>query len=130
MSTPLEFIQPKERYKGDVALSLAVKCGKLLFVSGVPAFDREGKLAIGDFPAQMRQVMENIAAILEESGTDWSRVVRTRVLLTRQEDFPHMNRAYAAYFPDGNYPARTTMVVQALPQPDFLLEIECDAVLT
>ena len=129
MSTLLEFIQPKDRYKGDVSLSLAVKAGKLLFVSGVPAFDRQGKLAIGDFPAQMRQVMENIAAILNASGTDWSRVVRTRVLLTRQQDFPHMNRVYADYFPSGHYPARTTMFVQALPRPDFLLEIECDAVL-
>jgi reactive intermediate/imine deaminase len=129
MSAPLEFIQPKDRYKGDVPLSLAVKAGKLLFASGVPAFDGQGKLAIGDFPAQMRQVMENIAAILDASGTDWTRVVRTRVLLTRQEDFPDMNRLYAAYFPDGNYPARTTMFVQALPQPDFLLEIECEAVL-
>jgi 2-iminobutanoate/2-iminopropanoate deaminase len=129
MSSPLEFIQPKDRYKGDVSLSLAVKAGTLLFVSGVPAFDGQGKLAIGDFPAQMRQVMENIAAILKAAGTDWSRVVRTRVLLTREEDFHHMNRAFATYFPGGQYPARTTMYVKALPQADFLLEIECDAVL-
>ena len=94
MSDPLEFIQPKDRYKGDVPLSLAVKAGKLLFVSGVPAFDGQGKLAIGDFPAQMRQVMENIAAILDASGTDWTRVVRTRVLLTRQQDLAPMNRAF------------------------------------
>ncbi len=40
-----------------------------------------------------------------------------------------MNRMYADYFPGGNYPARTTMFVQALPRPDFLLEIECEAVL-
>ena len=129
MSAPLEFIRPKDRYKGDVPLSLAVKAGKLLFVSGVPAFNGQGKLAIGDFPAQMRQVMENIAAILDASGTDWTRVVRTRVLLTRREDFAPMNRAYADYFLSGNYPARTTMFVQALPQLDFLLEIECEAVL-
>ena len=44
-------------------------------------------------------------------------------------DFAEMNRIYASYFPNGNYPARTTVVVSALPHPDFLLEIECEAVL-
>ena len=40
-----------------------------------------------------------------------------------------MNRIYASYFPDGQYPARTTVVVSALTQQDFLLEKECEAVL-
>jgi enamine deaminase RidA (YjgF/YER057c/UK114 family) len=40
-----------------------------------------------------------------------------------------MNRIYAAHFPDGKYPARTTAIVYSLPRPNFLLEIECVAVL-
>jgi len=40
-----------------------------------------------------------------------------------------MNRIYSGYFPNGRYPARTTVVVSALPHPDFLLEIELEAFL-
>ena len=50
-------------------------------------------------------------------------------MLTWREDFAEMNRIYATYFPTGNFPARTTAIMFALPQPDFLLEIECEAVL-
>jgi 2-iminobutanoate/2-iminopropanoate deaminase len=129
MPARLAYIEPQGRFKGDVPLSLAVKAGGLLFVSGIPGFDPSGKLAIGDFRAQMTQVMENITAILTASGCAWDRVVRTRVFLTRQADFDEMNRIYASRFPDGRFPARTTLYVHALPQPDFLVEVECEAVL-
>jgi 2-iminobutanoate/2-iminopropanoate deaminase len=125
----VEHVEPKDCFKGNVPLSLAVKAGAHVFVSGIPGYDPNGTLAVGDFPAQMKQVMENITAILEASGTGWHRVVRTKVYLTRKNDFDDMNRIYAAYFPDGKFPARTTIYVRALPKPEFLLEIECDAVL-
>jgi 2-iminobutanoate/2-iminopropanoate deaminase len=112
----------------DIPVSSVVKVGKSVFVSGTPGY-KDGKLAIGDFPTQMKQVMDNIAAALKSAGTSWDRVVKTNVMLTRGGDFDDMNRIYATYFPDGKYPARTTVVVAGLPSPDFLLEIECEAVL-
>lgn len=111
-----------------IPVSSVVKVGKLVFVSGTPGY-KDGKLAVGDFPAQMKQVMENIAAALKSAGTSWDRVVKTNVMLTRSGDFDDMNRIYATYFPEGKYPARTTVVVAGLPSPDFLLEIECEAVI-
>jgi 2-iminobutanoate/2-iminopropanoate deaminase len=111
-----------------IPVSSVVKVGKLVYVSGTPGY-KDGKLATGDFPAQMKQVMENIAGALKSAGTSWDRVVKTNVMLTRGGDFDDMNRIYATYFPDGKYPARTTVVVAGLPSPDFLLEIECEAVL-
>ena len=128
-AVPLEYICPDGQFKGDVPLSLAVKVGKILFVSGIPGFDNAGKLAIGDFTAQMTQVMENMTRILKTAGSEWNRVVKVNVILTRREDFAEMNRIYTTYFPAGNFPARTTAIMFALPQPDFLLEIECQAVL-
>jgi 2-iminobutanoate/2-iminopropanoate deaminase len=111
-----------------IPVSSAVKVGKLVFVSGTPGY-KDGKLAIDDFPAQMKQVMDNISNTLKSAGTDWGRVVKTNVFLTRSADFGEMNTIYATYFPDGKYPARTTVVVAGLPSPDFLLEIECEAIL-
>jgi enamine deaminase RidA (YjgF/YER057c/UK114 family) len=55
--------------------------------------------------------------------------VKTTVFLTRNNDFAEMNRIYGSYFPNGKFPARTTVIVAGLPSPDFLLEIECEAVL-
>ena len=127
--TPLEYIHPEGQFKGDVPLSLAVKVGKQVFVSGIPAFDNKGKLAVGDFTAQMNQVMENITRVLTASGVGWNRVVKVNVMLTRREDFAEMNRIYTNYFPSGKFPARTTAILSSLPQPDFLLEIECEAIL-
>jgi 2-iminobutanoate/2-iminopropanoate deaminase len=126
---PLERIVPPGQFRVKAPLSPAVKVGNLLFVSGIPAYDSEGRLAVGDFTAQMTQVMATITGILKEAGADWSRVAKVNVLLTRREDFEEMNRIYAAHFPDGNYPARTTAIVYSLPRPNFLLEIECVAVL-
>jgi reactive intermediate/imine deaminase len=125
----LEYVHPLDHFKGDVPLSPATKGGKTLHVSGTPGFDSSGKLAVGDFTAQMRQVMENITRILTASGAGWDRVMKVNVMLTRRQDFAEMNRVYSEYFPSREYPARTTVVVVSLPQPDFLLEIECQAIL-
>jgi 2-iminobutanoate/2-iminopropanoate deaminase len=104
----------------------AVKAGRFVFVSGTPGFGKDGKLATGDFTAQIRQTMENVT---RSAGTGWDRVVKVNVILVRREDLVEMNRIYSTYFPDGHFPARTTTVVSALRQLDFLLEIECEALL-
>jgi 2-iminobutanoate/2-iminopropanoate deaminase len=122
--SPIESIGKSVR---GVPVAQAVKAGGFVFVSGTPGFDPAGKLAVGDFPAQMKQVMENIGNTLKSTGTGWDRVVKVTVMLTRREDFNDMNRVYATYFPAGRFPTRTTIVVSALPSPDFLLEIECQA---
>jgi reactive intermediate/imine deaminase len=127
--TPLEHIHVPGQFKVAAPLSPAVKVGNLLYISGIPAYDEQGKLAIGDFTAQMTQVMKTITEILQHAGGGWDRVAKVNVLLTRREDFEEMNRIYAAHFPDGRYPARTTAIVYSLPRPNFLLEIECVAVL-
>jgi reactive intermediate/imine deaminase len=129
MATPLEHVFPEGQHRVSAPLSPAVRAGNLLFVSGIPAYDAEGRLAVGDFPAQMRQTMANITGILAAAGAGWDRVAKVNVLLTRREDFEEMNRIYAEHFQDGKYPARTTAIVYSLPRPNFLLEIECTAVL-
>src|SRR5258708_28614022 len=67
---PLEYIGKPVR---GIPVSSAVKVGKSIFVSGMPAFDANGKLAVGAFPAQIKQVMDNLAGILKTAGADWSR---------------------------------------------------------
>jgi enamine deaminase RidA (YjgF/YER057c/UK114 family) len=121
----LEYIGKSVR---GVPVSPAVRVGRTLLVSGTPGFGEGGKLA-SDFSGQMKQAMENITALLKSADAGWERVGKVTVYLTRREDFGEMNRIYASYFPDARYPARTTLVVSALPQPDFFVEIECEAFL-
>ncbi len=106
-----------------------MKVGKLVFVSGTPGYGSDRKVAVGDFSAQMKQVMDNVTAVLKTSGAGWNRVAKATVFLVRQADFAKMNEIYAQSFSDGKFPARTTVVVSGLPSPDFLVEIEVEAVL-
>jgi len=128
-TTTIEYIRPSGQFVNPAPYSPAVKAGHLLFVAGTPALDPDGKVAANDFTAQMNQVMENISGVLKAAGVGWDRVVKVTVLLVRREDFKEMNRIYASHFAPGKYPARTTAIVASLPNPDFLLEIDCEAVI-
>jgi 2-iminobutanoate/2-iminopropanoate deaminase len=107
-------------------LSFAARTGDLLFVSGIPGFDDNGGLAEG-FEAQFERVVVNVKRVLAEAGADVRNLVKVNVLLTRASDVATMNALYAKAFGPGPYPARTTCVVQALPDPKMLIEIECVA---
>ena len=112
--------------KPGVPISQAVRAGNLVFVSGITPFTKDLQIAKGDFAAQMRQVMSNIIAILDEAGTSLDNVAKVTVVLTRISDFDQMNRIYREYFDEDDYPARIT-IEAPLAHPDFLLEIECIA---
>lgn len=108
-------------------LSMAVRTGNLLFVSGVGPHDENFQVAAEDFGLQMRAVLNTLDKVLSEAGTARDRIVKVNVLLTRERDIPLMNRLYAEWLGGPPWPARTTAVVLALPVPQFLLEIECVA---
>ena len=107
-------------------LSFATRVGDLLFVSGIPGFDEKGALPNG-FEAQFGFVVRNIKRVLDEAGAAFRDLVKVNVLLTRASDVAAMNALYAGAFGPPPYPARTTCVVQALPDPAMLIEIECIA---
>jgi enamine deaminase RidA (YjgF/YER057c/UK114 family) len=107
-------------------LSFAARVGDLLFISGIPGFDDQGGLPDG-FEAQFGFVIKNIARILAEAGAGFRDLVKVNVLLTRAADVATMNRLYVEAFGPAPFPARTTCVVQALPDPKMLIEIEAVA---
>jgi len=107
-------------------LSFAARVGDLLFVSGIPGFDESGALPDA-FEAQFGFVVKNIKCVLDEAGATFRDLVKVNVLLTRASDVAPMNALYASAFGPAPYPARTTCVVQALPNPKMLIEIECVA---
>jgi 2-iminobutanoate/2-iminopropanoate deaminase len=124
---PTKHFPPPAHIKAP-PLSFATRVGDLLFVSGIPGFDDKGALPEG-FEAQFGFVVKNIKRVLDEAGASFRDLVKVNVLLTRASDVAPMNALYAGAFGPAPYPARTTCVVQALPDPKMLIEIECVALL-
>jgi enamine deaminase RidA (YjgF/YER057c/UK114 family) len=125
---PIQHFPPPPGIKAP-PLSFAARTGDLLFVSGIPGFDEAGALPDG-FEAQFKNVVTNIKRVLGEAGATFADLVKVNVLLTRASDVAAMNALYASAFGPAPYPARTTCVVQALPDPKMLIEIEAVASLT
>ncbi|MBR1212497.1 RidA family protein [Bradyrhizobium sp. JYMT SZCCT0180] len=119
---PIQHFLPPAGIKSP-PLSFAARVGDLLFISGIPGFDDKGALPDG-FEAQFGNVVINIRRILDEAGTTFRDLVKVNVLLTRASDVATMNKLYAEAFGPAPYPARTTCVVVALPNPQMLIEIE------
>jgi 2-iminobutanoate/2-iminopropanoate deaminase len=107
-------------------LSFGTRVGDLVVVSGIPGFDAQGALPDA-FEAQFANVVTNFTRVLSEAGATMRDLLKVNVLLTRAADVAAMNALYAGAFGPPPYPARTTCVVQALPDPKMLIEIECVA---
>jgi 2-iminobutanoate/2-iminopropanoate deaminase len=94
----------------------AVMAGNMLFVSGQIALDpQSGELVLTDITTETTKVLENIKAILTEAGLDFSHIVKTSIFLKDMGTFAQVNEIYGSYF-TGNYPARETVQVAALPK--------------
>ena len=115
-------------FRSKSPFSNAVKIGNMLFVSGLPGYDENGVIPKGDFPAQMRNALKNLKAVLEYAGSSLDKVAKVNVYLDRRADFDEMNEIYQEFFGSdvSNLPARTTIEAR-LPRKDFLLEIDCVA---
>ena len=74
-----------------------------------------GEFAGEDVETQAVQVLQNLAAILEEAGLSFSDVVKTTMYLANMDDFSLVNAIYASYFTQP-YPARSTVAAAGLPK--------------
>jgi 2-iminobutanoate/2-iminopropanoate deaminase len=96
--------------------SQAVRAGGFLFCSGMVALDPErGGLVGENAAAQTRQVMGNVAALLEAAGTSFEQIVKTTIFLVDMDDFAAVNAVYGQFF-GAKPPARSTVAVAALPR--------------
>ena len=104
--------------------SQAVRHGDTLYVSGQLPLNPETKKMDDDVRAQTEQSMNNIKAILKEAGSSMENVIRCGIFVTDLADFATVNEMYASFF-EGDYPARATVQVAALP---LGAKVEIDAI--
>lgn len=107
--------------------SQAIKTGNTLYVSGQIALDANtGNMVAGNIGAETTRVMNNLGAVLQAAGMDYSHIVKCSIFVTDINDFPAVNAAYGKYFKN-EPPARETVGVAALPK-GARVEISCIAV--
>ncbi|MDD2456877.1 MAG: RidA family protein [Eubacteriales bacterium] len=101
----------------------AVISNGLLFTSGQIGLDPvSSEMAGEDIESQTRQVLDNLAAVLEQAGSSPDKVVKTTIFLADLSDFAVVNGLYGDFFGD-HKPARSTFQVAGLPK-SARIEIE------
>ena len=98
-------------------------------MAGTTATDDDGQLVGPDDPeAQARFIIEKIGRALAAVGASLSDVVRTRVYITRADDWQAVGRAHVHYFGEIR-PVNTLVETSALVGDGYLVEIDADAVI-
>lgn len=117
-------------YEPIIGLSRAVRIGNTIAVAGTAPLDANGKtVGKGDVAAQTRRCFEIAIAALEKLGATKADVIRTRILLIRIEDWRAAGEVHGEFFGDVR-PVNTTMQVTRFVDPDWLVEVEVDAVIS
>jgi aminoacrylate peracid reductase len=126
MPMPRTPIIPKDSAPPLAPYSPGVRAGNVVYVSGILALDKEGKLVgQGDVTAQTRQVLESIREVLKAAGGSMEDVVFNAIFLSDMAHYAAMNAVYKTYFPS-NPPARFCIRAD-LVKPEFLVEIASTA---
>ena len=122
---PKSLSDPRPRYSQGIL----AKGGKLLFIAGQTASDRDGNVVgKGDIEAQTHQVFKNLSAVLKEAGGSLENLVMTTTYITDREYREGYNRVRMQYYKT-NPPTSTLVIVKGLAHPDYLIEINGVAVL-
>ncbi len=102
--------------------SQAIVSNGMVYLSGQIAINPEtGNVEATDIKGQTEQIIKNISAILDVSGSSFEKVVKTTCFLADMNDFASFNEVYGKYFV--SLPARSCVAVKALPK-NVLAEIE------
>ncbi len=113
-----------------VGYSRAVRVGSFVVVAGTTATDSQGNVvAPGDAHGQAVQIFRKIEAALAQTGARLQDVVRTRMFLADMGDWETVGRAHAELFRDIR-PAATLVQVSGFIDPEILVEIEADAIVS
>ena len=105
----------------------AIRIGNLVFTAGQAGRNRDtGEM--GDIREQTEWALRNIKGILNEAGSTMAEVVKTTVFLKSGADTKPLNEEWVKHFPEP-LPARSSVFVAHLKNPEMLIEVEAIAVI-
>lgn len=105
----------------------ATVVNNMVFTSGQIPLTMDGTIVSDDVQEQTKQVLENLKAVLLDSGSNLESVVKTTIFISDMNDFPLINEVYGSYFSE-HLPARSCVEVSRLPK-DVKVEIEVIALM-
>ncbi len=121
-------VQSGSRYEPVVGYCRAIRSGDRICVSGTAPINDDGSNAcVGDPAGQARRCLFVALRAVRALGGDVADVVRTRVYLTRRDDWEAVGRVHGEVFSD-HPPACSFVIAAGLLDPEWLLEIEVDAI--
>ncbi|WP_254437584.1 RidA family protein [Ruegeria arenilitoris] len=128
MSQKRELISNGNPMEAVVGFSRAVRVGNFIAVGGTAPVDAQGKtVGVGDVYLQTKQCFEIIKDALERAGSGLQDIVRTRVILTDIDNWKQAIEARKLYCLDAR-PVDTIIAINRFVNPEWLVEIEVDAV--
>ncbi|MGZ4982102.1 MAG: RidA family protein [Methylobacter sp.] len=121
-----QIIQTDKAPQAIGTYSQAVRVDRTVYLSGqIPLVPETMTIVEGDITAQITQVFDNLLAVAEAAGGDFSDIVKLNVFLTDLTHFPLVNEIMGRYF-QPPYPARAAIGVAALPKA---ADVEMDAIM-
>lgn len=117
------------KWEAIAGYSRAVRLGNVVHVSGTTATDEHGNLVgAGDPYTQTMYIIQKIERALKQAGATLQDVVRTRIYVTDISRWEMVARAHGEFFDDIR-PANTLVEVSALVGPEYLVEMEAEAII-
>lgn len=115
-------------WENIVGYCRAVRVGNIIEVAGTTAVDENGAtIGINDAYAQTHYILQKIEKALQQAGASMANVVRTRMFVTNISQWEAIGRAHGEFFATIK-PAATMVEVNALINPELLIEIEATAI--
>lgn len=127
-SSQRQLISSGSPYEPRIGFSRAVRSGQFIAVAGTAPIGPDGKTAgPGDAALQARRCLEIIRGTLVKAGARLDDVIRTRIFLTRIEDWETVGKVHGEFFSKIR-PASTIVQATRFINPEWLVEIEADAI--
>ena len=113
----------------DNDLAMVVKAGNRIFLRGQTAMNMAGEIVgIGDPAAQTENAMQCVKQLLEEAGSELGHICKTTIYITDRAYREPVYRVIGRWL-KGVYPVSTGLIVQGLAKPEYLMEIDVEAVI-
>lgn len=110
--------------------SHVVRWGNLVWIAGQTSRGPDGKvIGLDNAPAQCRQVYDNLRTAIESVGGTFANIVKVTIFVTSEAYLPAARAAQNECWGDAPTPASSMVIVRALAQPEYFIEIEAFAVL-
>jgi len=122
----ITYNQPLEK---EIGFSRGVRIDNIIAVTATAPIAKDGSVHTpGDMYGQTTRCLEIIKDVIEQAGGKLDDVIRTRIFIKDVERWKEAAKAHGEYF-SKIQPACSFVEVSGFINPEWLIEIETDAVL-